>query len=202
MITVHHLNASRSQRVLWLLAELDIAYELVNHQRDPKTQLAPESLKAIHPLAKAPVIVDGALTLCESGAVVEYILNKYAQGRLRPAINDANYYAYLEWMHFAEGSLSLPLITLLFMGMERREGELPMDGYVAKEIALDFDYIESVLSQRAYFAGEMFTAADIMMTFMLEIANKLGILQGRPYTLTYLKKVQQRDAYQRVLTLG
>jgi len=202
MITVHHLNESRSRRVLWLLEELKTAYKLVNHQRDAQTHLAPDSLKRVHPLAKAPVIVDGDITLCESGAVIEYILNTYAQKRLRPAINSPEYYQYLEWLHFAEGSLSLPVITSIFMQMESREGTQPMDGYIAKEIALDFSYIEKTLQSRAYFAGNDFSAADIMMTFMLEIADKRGLLDERLHTQHYLKKIQQRKAYQTALALG
>ena len=202
MITVHHLNESRSRRVVWLLEELQMPYHLVNHQRDEKTQLAPESLKNVHPLAKAPVIVDGAITLCESGAVIEYILNNDQQNRLRPQINTVEYYQFLEWLHFAEGSLSLPVITSLFMQMENRDGSGPMDGYIAKEIALDFSYIEATLKARAYFAGSDFTGADIMMTFMLEIAGKQGMLEGRSNTLAYLAKVQKRAAYQKAISLG
>jgi glutathione S-transferase len=202
MITVHHLNESRSRRVLWLLEELQIPYHLVNHQRDEKTQLAPESLKSIHPLAKAPVIVDGAITLCESGAVMEYILNNDQQSRLRPALNTVEYYQYLEWLHFAEGSLSLPVITSLFMQMEDRDGSQAMDGYIAKEIELDFSYIEATLKDRAFFAGNDFSAADIMMTVMLEIARKRGMLDERPKTNEYLSKMQKRAAYQTAINLG
>lgn len=202
MITVHHLNESRSRRVLWLLEELKTPYNLVNHQRDATTHLAPDSLKKVHPLAKAPVIVDGDITLCESGAVIEYILNTYSQNSLRPAPNTPEYYQYLEWLHFAEGSLSLPVISSLFMQMENRDGTQPMDGYIAKEIALDFSYIETTLKNRDYFAGDDFSAADIMMTVILEIAEKRGMLDGRTHTLNYLEKVQQRSAYQTALNLG
>ncbi|MDC2887713.1 glutathione S-transferase family protein [Psychrosphaera sp. 1_MG-2023] len=202
MITVHHLNASRSKRVLWLLEELQLPYDVVKHQRDPVTQLAPDSLKQVHPLAKAPVIVDGELTLCESGAVMEYLLDQDPQNRLRPVARSQEYYHYLEWLHFAEGSLSLPVITSLFMTMEGRDGTKPMDGYIAKEIALDFSYIESTLTQRPYFAGDNFTAADIMMTIMLEIAGKRGMLEGRTNTLAYLTTMQSRAAYQAAFSQG
>lgn len=202
MITVHHLNASRSKRALWLLEELQLPYNVVKHQRDPVTQLAPESLKQVHPLAKAPVIVDGELTLCESGAVMEYLLDQDPQNRLRPVARTSEYYQYLEWLHFAEGSLSLPVITSLFMTMEERDGTKPMDGYIAKEIALDFSYIESTLTQRTYFAGNNFTAADIMMTIMLEIAGKRGLLEGRTNTLVYLIAMQSRPAYQAAFCQG
>lgn len=176
--------------------------QLINHQRDSKTHLAPESLKRVHPLAKAPVIVDGDITLCESGAVIEYILNNDQQNRLRPAVNTNEYYQYLEWLHFAEGSLSLPVITSLFMQMEERNGTQAMDGYISKEIELDFSYIETTLKNRPFFAGDNFSAADIMMTVMLEIANKRGMLEGRKNTQNYLQTMQSRTAYQFALSLG
>jgi len=202
MITVHHLNRSRSKRVLWLLEELDMPYELVKHQRDPKTRLAPASLKAIHPLSKAPIIVDGDITLCESGAVMEYILNQDSQQRLRPALTSPAYYRYLEWLHFAEGSLGLPVLTRMFMNMEARDGQQPMDYYIAKEVALDFGYIEATLATQPYFAGDGFTAADIMMTMMLEIAGTVGILEGRDSISAYLETMQSRSAYQKAAQQG
>lgn len=202
MITVHHLNRSRSKRVLWLLEELQMPYELVKHQRDPQTRLAPATLKAIHPLAKAPIIVDGDVTLCESGAVMEYILNQDEQQRLRPAPNTPEYTHYLEWLHFAEGSLGLPIIAHMFMLREERDGKQPMDGYIAKEIALDFGYIEATLAARSHFAGDAFSAADIMMTFSLEMAGSVGLLEGRESTLAYLETMQARAAYQKAAQEG
>lgn len=196
MIIVHHLNKSRSKRVIWLLEELSMAYTLVNHQRDPITSLAPESLRLIHPLAKAPIIVDGDTTLCESGAIMEYILNKSSSNHLRPAANTIQYYQYLEWLHFAEGSLALPVISTLLLSMETRAGNCPLDGYIAKEIALDFSYIEQTLAKQTYFAGDSFTAADIMMTVILEMANNLKLLEGRANIKSYLTNIQQRKAYQ------
>ena len=202
MITVHHLNQSRSSRVIWLLEELQLPYQIVNYQRDETTRLAPASLGEVHPLNKAPVVVDGDIELCESGAVMEYIIDQDEDKRLRPEAGTAEYYRYLEWLHFAEGSLSLPLITNLFMQMEERDGTQAMDGYIAKEIALDFAYIESTLSDVSYFAGEAFTAADIMMTFMLEIAASQGILEGRESIKAYLERIQQRPAYQKAKSFG
>ncbi|MBM7072269.1 glutathione S-transferase family protein [Shewanella sp. 202IG2-18] len=202
MITVHHLNQSRSKRVLWLLEELNLPYQLINHQRDPITQLAPESLKAIHPLAKAPVIVDGDVTLCESGAIMEYILNQNELGALRPQAGSPEYYAYLEWLHFAKGSLGLPVISTLFMQMETRDGTQAMDHYIGKEVALDFGYIETTLENKPFFAGENFTAADIMMTFTLEVAHRIGLLESRLNTQDYLERVQSRDAYKKAASFG
>jgi glutathione S-transferase len=214
MLTVHHLNQSRSKRVLWLLEELEMPYQRIDHQRDAQTHLAPGSLKAIHPLSKAPVIVDdftdgsadNIVTLCESSTIMEYILDKYRQEgggkRLRPEAGSKEYYQYMEWSHFAEGSLGLPVMCKLFMGMETRSGDQPMDGYIAKEIALDFTYIESVLAERDYFAGADFTAADIMMTSMLEIAGSIGLLKNQERTLMYLANVQQRPAYLKAAAMG
>jgi len=202
MITVHHLNKSRSKRVLWLLEELEMPYQRIDYQRNAKTNLAPESLKAIHPLNKAPIIVDGDITLCESSTIIEYILDQDVEKRLRPEKGTKEYYQYLEWSHFAEGSLALPVMFTLFMGMETRSGDQEMDGYIAKEVAVDFGYIESVLADRDYFAGAQFTAADIMMQVMLEIAGILGLLTGRDKTLAYLAKVQERSAYIKAASFG
>ena len=202
MLTVHHLNQSRSKRVLWLLEELEMPYQRIDHQRDAKTRLAPESLKAVHPLNKAPVIVDGDITLCESSAVMEYILDQDSEKRLRPEAGTKAYYQYLEWSHFAEGSLGLPVMCKLFMGMETRSGDQPMDSYIAKEVRLDFGYIESVLAGREYFAGVEFTAADIMMTIMLEIGGRIGLLEGQEKTQAYLAKVQRRPAYKKAASFG
>ncbi len=202
MLTVHHLNQSRSKRVLWLLEELEMPYQRIDHQRDAKTRLAPPSLKAVHPLNKAPVIIDGDITLCESSAVMEYILDQDSEKRLRPEAGTKAYYQYLEWSHFAEGSLGLPVMCKLFMGMETRSGDQPMDSYIAKEVRLDFGYIESVLAGREYFAGVEFTAADIMMTIMLEIGGRIGLLEGQEKTQAYLAKVQRRPAYKKAASFG
>lgn len=202
MITIHHLNKSRSTRVIWLLEELELPYKVVRHHRDPQTRLAPESLKLIHPLGKAPVIVDNDITLCESGAILEYILNQAPDNKLKPTMNCSEYYQYLEWLHFAEGSLSLPVISTLLMSMELRDGKQALDGYIAKEVQLDFSYIENTLAKRSYFAGDCFSAADIMMTITLEIAESLGLLKNRTITKAYLDKVQQRPAYQKAASFG
>ncbi len=214
MLTVHHLNQSRSKRVLWLLEELEMPYQKVDHQRNAQTHLAPDTLKAVHPLSKAPVIVDSMndssdseIILCESSTIMEYILDKNAQNPvndkiLRPQAGTKEYYQYLEWSHFAEGSLAMPVMFKLFMGMESRNGDQPMDGYAAKEVGLDFSYIESTLAQRDYFAGSEFTAADIMMTIILEIAAGNGLLKGHEKTQAYLAKIQQRPAYQKAASFG
>jgi glutathione S-transferase len=202
MIKVHHLNQSRSTRVLWLLEELKLPYEVVRHERDAQTRLAPASLGEVHPLNKAPVIEHNGLVLCESGAVMEYLLDQVDSTSLRPEKGDAHYYQYLEWSHFAEGSLALPVITTLLMQMEQREGTAPMDGYIAKELALDLGYIEATLTKQAFFAGPQFSAADIMMTITLEFAANLNLLNDKPQIQGYLNKVQSREAYQAARKLG
>ncbi|MCZ2720786.1 glutathione S-transferase [Marinomonas sp. 15G1-11] len=202
MITLHHLTRSRSKRVTWLFEELNTPYNLIKHTRDSQTNLAPQSLKDIHPLGKAPIIVDGDTILCESSSIMEYILDQDQKQRLRPAKNTPAYYRYLEWSHFAEGSLSLPLITKLFMSMEQRDGQKPMDAYINKEIGVDFSYIENTLSKQPYFAGEAFTAADIMMTISLEIAASIGVLAEKTHTLAYLDKIQKRVAYIKASAIG
>ncbi|MGB0897866.1 MAG: glutathione S-transferase family protein [Psychrobium sp.] len=202
MITVHHLNNSRSQRIIWLLEELKLPYDVVHHQRDPVSQLAPQSLKDVHPLAKAPVLINGDITLVESGAMIEYLLDQQDSHSLRPTKSDANYYDYLQWLHFAEGSLSLPVITSLLLGFEKRSGDQAIDGYIAKELALDLSFIDAQLTAYPFFAGNSFSAADIMMTFLLESADKQALLAPYPSIVKYLSKIQQRSAYQESLKLG
>jgi len=202
MLTIHHLNKSRSTRILWLLEELEMPYQRLDYQRDAKTFLAPADLKDVHPLGKAPVMVDGDITLCESSTIVEYILDQDKESNLRPKPGTPEYYQYLEWSHFAEGSLGLPVITSSFLKMESRDGKKPMDGYIAKEVHVDFSYIESTLSQRAYFAGDEFTAADIMMSVSLGMASSSGLLEGREHTLAYLAKIHQRPAFIKAVSFG
>lgn len=202
MITIHHLNNSRSQRIIWLLEELKLPYEIVQHQRDPVSQLAPQSLKDVHPLAKAPVLIDGDITLVESGAMMEYLLDQQDCDFLRPKKSDVNYYDYLQWLHFAEGSLSLPVITSLLLGFEKRSGDQAIDGYIAKELALDLGFIDAQLTAHPFFAGNSFSAADIMMTFLLESTAKQALLAPYPSIVKYLSKIQQRPAYQESLKLG
>jgi glutathione S-transferase len=133
---------------------------------------------------------------------MEYIIDQDSEKRFRPEAGTKEYYQYMEWSHFAEGSLGLPVMCKLFMGMETRRGDQPMDNYIAKEVRLDFGYIESVLAEREYFAGAEFTAADIMMTIILEIADRIGLLEGQETTHAYLSKVQQRSAYQKAASFG
>ena len=216
MITVHHLNNSRSQRVLWLLEELELPYEIKRYQRDAKTMLAPPELRKIHPLGKSPVITDGDLVVAESGAIIEYITGKYGQGRLLPAADTPEHLRYTYWLHYAEGSAMLPLLlTLIF----NQIGKAPMPFFVkpvAKgivdkvkktfinpQLKLHLDYIESELGKSEWFAGNELSAADIQMSFPVEAAAARGGSAGAyPRMAAFLKKIQTRPAYQRALEKG
>jgi glutathione S-transferase len=216
MIVVHHLNNSRSQRVLWLLEELGVPYEIKSYQRDPATMLAPASLRAVHPLGKSPVIGDGDLTLAESGAIVEYLTGRYGQGRLVPAADSREHLRYLYWLHYAEGSVMPPL--LLRLVFERVESA-PMpffirpiakgiarqanQSFIGPQIKLHLDFMEGELGKSAWFAGDAFTAADVQMSFPLEAAAARGGLDaGRPRLMAFLERIHARPAYQRALAKG
>jgi glutathione S-transferase len=216
MIVVHHLNNSRSQRLLWLLEELGIDYEIKRYQRDPKTMLAPPELRQVHPLGKSPVISDGEVTVAESGAIMEYILERYGGGRLVPRIGSPERLRYLYWMHFAEGSAMPPLVMkLIFDRMEK--GPMPFfvrpvargiagrvkKGFIEPNITRQLDFMEAELSRSAWFAGSEFTAADIQMSFPLEAAVARGGLDGsRPKLMEFLARIHAREAYRVALERG
>jgi len=206
MIVVHHLENSRSQRILWMLEELGLPYEIRRYERDKETMLAPPELRAVHPLGKSPVIEDTAAagttrTVAETGAIVEYLVEK-ADGRLGPPAHRDAALRYRFWLHYAEGSMMPPLLLKLVIG------RIPvLGGQVAKRIQpmIDrhLDYVESELAQRPWFAGDAMTAADIMMSFPLEAARSRGGLDGnRPATIAWLDKVHARPAYQAALAKG
>ncbi|HXY75853.1 MAG TPA: glutathione S-transferase [Steroidobacteraceae bacterium] len=215
MITVHHLDNSRSQRVLWLLEELGCGYEVKKYQRDPKTLLAPPELKAVHPLGKAPVITDGAHTIAESGAIIEYLVDTYGQGRLRPAAGSEARLRYNYWLHYAEGSAMPPLLLkLIFQRMPR--GPMPAivrplvrrvargaeQGYIDPQLRVHIAYWESELGRYRWFAGDEFTAADVAMSFPLEVAAaRAGV--GMPEKVNaFIARVRERPAYNRALKAG
>jgi glutathione S-transferase len=215
VITVHHLNRSRSQRVLWLLEELGIPYELKLYQRDPATMLAPPELLKVHPLGKSPVITDDGLTLAESGAIIEYIVQVHGGGRLKPAVGTPEWVRYLYWMHFAEGSLMPPLVMkLVFDRVESGSPWLvkPIAGAIASKVKglvvtpnlkRDLDYMESELSAREWFTGPAFTAADVQMSFPVEAAaSTAGLDRSRPHLYGWLERVRARPAYQRAIERG
>jgi len=216
VIIVHHLNNSRSQRILWLLEELGLPYEVKRYQRDAKTMLAPPELRAVHPLGKSPVISDGELTLAESGAIVEYLAARYGSGNLVPKENTPERLRYTYWMHFAEGSMMPPLLLKLIF--DRIESG-PMPFFVkpvargiaqrAKSLMVTpnlerlLTFMESELGTREWFAGPAFTAADIQMSFPLEAASARGGLdEKRPKLWAFLKRIHERPAYQRALEKG
>ena len=214
MIIVHHLNNSRSQRVLWLLEELGLPYEVKRYERDAKTMLAPPELKAIHPLGKSPVITDGDKVVAETGAIVEYILETYGQGRLIPAPGTPERLRHTYWLHYAEGSAMTPLLLkLVFTALPARAPGLlkglvksiagkAQTGFVDPQIKAHVDYWDAELAKSEWFAGSAFTAADIMMSFPLEAGAARGGASSRPRVKAFLEKIHARPAYQRALERG
>jgi glutathione S-transferase len=216
MVVVHHLNNSRSQRVLWLLEELGVPYEVKRYERDAKTMLAPPSLLAVHPLGKSPVIVDGAITVAESGAIVEYLVDKYGAGRLIPPAATAERRRYTYWLHYAEGSAMPPLLLKLVFdriaanpapwpvsAIARRIAATVQNSFIGPNLKRHLDYMESELGTHAWFAGEEFTAADVQMSFPLEAAaSRAGLNASRPKLMAFLDRIHARDAYKRALERG
>ncbi|MDY7540240.1 glutathione S-transferase [Undibacterium sp. RTI2.1] len=201
MIKVHHLNNSRSQRILWLLEELGVDYDIVNYQRDPVTRLAPAALKAIHPLGKSPVISDDDLVVAESGAIIEYLVNKYGDGRLRPKLDTAAYIKYSQWMHFAEGSAMLPLLLALYVGRLGEAGA-PLGPRISSEIDNHISYISAELGDNLYLMGNELSAADIQISFVVEIAEARKMLGAYPNLQEYAKRLHANPAYIRALERG
>lgn len=215
MIVVHHLNNSRSQRVLWLLEELGLEYEIKQYDRDPDTMLAPASLREVHPLGKSPVITDDGLTLAESGAIIEYLVERYGDGQLAPLPNTAERLRYTYWLHYAEGSLMpLILMQLVFSQVEKKAPFLlrPIAGAIANsakssfiepQTALHINYMEAELEKTKWFVDDNFTAADIQLSFPLEAAAARGSLNARhPNLMAFLNRIHARPAYQQALARG
>lgn len=215
MIVVHHLNNSRSQRILWMLEELGVPYEINRYERDPATMLAPASLKAVHPLGKSPVITDGDKVLAESGAILEYLVDTYGNGRFRPAPGTEDRIRYNYFMHFAEGSMMPPLLMkLVFARIPARVpffmkpvarliatgGDKQM---VMPNLTAQLAFLEQELSTRPWFAGREFSAADVQMSFPLEAATaRAGLGGGQPKLMDFLKRIHDRPAYGRALDKG
>ncbi len=217
MLTVHHLNNSRSQRVLWLLEELGLPYEVVRYERDAKTMLAPPELRRVHPLGKSPVVTtDDGLTLAESGAIIETVIERYGQGRLAPAAGTPDALRYRYWMHFAEGSAMSPLLLkLVFDKIEstkmpffakpiaRAIAGKAKSSFVMPNITAHLDYMESELAKSEWFAGDAFSGADIQMSFPVEAAAARGGLDAsRPKLMAWLKRIHDLPAYKRALERG
>ena len=215
MITVHHLNDSRSQRVLWLLEELGLAYEVKRYQRDARTLLAPPELKAIHPLGKSPVLDDGDVRVAETGAIVEYLLESHGGAALRPARGTAEGRRFTYWLHYAEGSAMTPLLLkLIFSQIPKRVPLLARpvargiargmnDRMIDPQLAAHTAYWEAELARSEWFAGDAFSAADIMMSFPVEAAgSRMGYGPDKPRLRAFLERIHARPAYQRALERG
>ncbi|CAB3721461.1 hypothetical protein R8871_04893 [Paraburkholderia graminis C4D1M] len=214
MLTVHHLNNSRSQRVLWLLEELGVPYEIKRYERDPKTMLAPPELRAVHPLGKSPVITDDGLTIAESGAIIEYLVDKYGQGRFAPAAGTPERLRYTYWLHYAEGS-AMPPLLLKLIALRIASAPMPFfakpiarkiagtlqSSFVDPQLKLHLGYIEEQLSKSAWFAGDEFSAADVQMSFPLEAATARGGME-LPAVTAFLQRIHARAAYRRALERG
>jgi glutathione S-transferase len=201
MIVVHHLENSRSQRVLWLLEELGLEYEVRRYKRDPKSLLAPPELKRIHPLGKSPILEDDGRIVTESGAIVEYLIEK-ADGRLGPPAKRDEVLRYRHFLHYAEGSMMPPLFAMLVI---KRLGVLgrPALGTIRKMLDAHLDWLESELATRDWFAGDSFTAADIMMSFPLEASRqRAGLDERRPNLVDWLERIHARPAYGAALHKG
>jgi glutathione S-transferase len=216
MIVVHHLNNSRSQRVLWLLEELGLPHEIKHYQRDAKTMQAPPELRAVHPLGKSPVITDGVTTVAESGAIVEYLIDRYGQGRFKPKPGTPEQLRYTYWLHYAEGSLMPPLLMKLVFD-EVEKAPMPFfvkpiakaisgkvkSAFISPQINQHLDYMEAELGKALWFAGKEFTGADVQMSFPVEAAlAKGGLDASRPKLMDFLKRIHARQAYKRALKQG
>ncbi len=216
MITVHHLNNSRSQRVLWLLEELQLPYEIKHYQRDAKTMLAPPELRQVHPLGKSPVISDADTTVAETGAIVEYLLERHGGGKLLPAAGSDEHLRYRYWLHFAEGSAMPPLLMKLEFDkiaaspmpffvkpIIRAVCRKALDAVVWPNLKRQLDFMEAELGRDAWFAGRQMTGADIMMSFPIEAAaQRAGLDARRPRLMAFLERIHARPAYRRALERG
>ena len=201
MIIVHHLNNSRSQRILWLLEELGLPYEIKRYQRDPKTNLAPPELKAINALGKSPVIEDGANVVIESAAIVDYLIRRHGDGRLQPDPATAAYDQYVQWLHFAEGSAMLPLMLNLYVGRLGDAGA-PLHPRIESEVANYLGYLNDALATTPYLLGDELSGADIQMSFIGEIAKAQGKLPVYPHLAAWVQRFQARPAYRQALEQG
>jgi glutathione S-transferase len=205
MLTLHHLNDSRSQRILWLLEELGTPYELKRYQRDAKTRLAPPELEAVHPLGKSPVISDGDVKIAESGAIVDYIIRRYGQESGKPAMMpaplSAEYEAYYEWLHYSEGSAMLPLMLNLYVSRLKEAGA-PLHPRIDSEMANHLGYVDRALQGRAFFVGNSLSGADIQMSFVGEMAKVFDKLGPYPNLAAWLARMHARPAFQRSVEKG
>jgi glutathione S-transferase len=201
MLTLHHLNDSRSQRILWLLEELGTPYEMKSYQRNAETRLAPPELTAVHPLGKSPVITDGDLTIAESGAIVDYMIRHYGKGKLMPAPGSADYEPYQEWLHYSEGSAMLPLMLNLYVSRLKEAGA-PLHPRIDSELKNHLGYVDGALKGREFFIGKSLTGADIQMSFVGEMAKVFDKLGPFPNLAAWLSRMHARPAFQRSVEKG
>ena len=201
MLKVHHLNGSRSQRIVWLLEELGEPYEIVKYQRDAETRLAPPELREVHPLGKAPVLEDGALKIVESGAIVEYLCAKYGDGKLGRKLGDQDWAAYIEWLQYSESSAMLPLMLFMYLGRIGDAGA-PLHPRVESEIKNHMSYVEAAMAGRRFLIGDSLTGADVMMGFTLEVMRAFGKLKDYPNLDGYLDQLHDRPAWKAALERG
>jgi glutathione S-transferase len=201
MLTLHHLNDSRSQRIVWLLEELDVPYAMKHYQRDVRSRLAPPELAAIHPLGKSPVLSDGDLKIAESGAIVDYLIRKYGGGNMMPAMGAPDYEAYNEWLHYAEGSAMLPLMLHLYVSRLKEAGG-PLHPRIESEIANHLGYVDGALKGREFFVGQSLTGADIQMSFVGEMADVFEKCGPYSNLRAWLARMHARPAFRRSIEKG
>lgn len=200
-LVVHHLNDSRSQRILWLLEELGLDYEIKRYQRNPQTRFAPPELKAVHPLGKSPVLSDGERVVIESGAIVDYVLRHYGEGRLQPAPHSADYDDYVQWLHFAEGSAMLPFLLKLYVSRLGDAGA-PLHPRIESEIDNHLSYIDSRLRGRDFLVGDGLTGADVQMSFIGDIAGARANRAAYPNVDRWIRALHQRPAWRKAVEKG
>jgi glutathione S-transferase len=201
VIIVHHLNDSRSQRILWLLEELGLSYQIERYQRDAQTRLAPPELKAVHPLGKSPVITDDGRVIHESGAIIDYLIRRHGRGRLQPSPETPAYDDYLQWLHYAEGSAMLPLLLNLYAS-RLGEAKAPLMPRIDSEIANHLGYLDGALKGRQYLLGSEFSGADIQMSFVGEIAGAFGKRAAYANLDAWARRLHERPAYKVAIERG
>ncbi len=201
MLTLHHLNNSRSQKILWLLEELELPYELVSYQRDAQTLMGPPALKALHPLGKSPVLEEDQKLLSESGAITEYLLSRYDNGRLAPDPAGPHYMRFVECMYFAVSAGMNPIMIKVYARAFGLTGA-PIDVAATAELETALSYIEQLLGEGEWLMGDMFTAADIQMSFLPELATAIGAFEGRPIIAAWQKRLYTRPAFHRSIKRG
>ena len=205
MITVHHLNDSRSQRVLWLLEELGVPYDIKHYQRNAQTRLAPPELTAVHPLGKSPVITDdgvtGGITVFESGAIIDYLIRHHGSGSLQPASHTHEFEVYQQWMHYAEGSAMLPLLLKLYVSRLGEAGA-PLSPRIEGEISNHLGFVNQSLAGKEWLVGDAITGADIQMSFVGEVAGARGNRERYPHLEAWVMRFQARPAYRKAIERG